>query len=88
MSFAVACRWILAIVFVTHPALHIDAAVENIFVHTCCLQQMLAVERPLWGAEKSVPEFARLFAEASRIRTLGPEYQRSSAYGEAYEPIA
>jgi hypothetical protein len=33
--------------------LHIDAAVEKIFVHTCRLQQMLAAERPLRGVEKS-----------------------------------
>ena len=32
--------------------LHIDAAVENVFMHPRCLQQMLTAQRPLRGVEK------------------------------------
>ena len=48
--------------------LHVDAAIENVLVHTGCLQQLLAAERPLGRIEKGGQQ--SVFALGQR--NLGP----------------
>jgi hypothetical protein len=58
--------------------LHIDAAIEDVFVHASRLQQLLTRERPLWSFQKGNEEGVLALSQCNRRAVHAPQASTAS----------